>query len=87
MDLDVLESVEIGHTGVGHGAGWFLDKVVIYEKRSGEEEGKVGRVFPCSRWLDDHEDDKKTCRKLNMICEYELFTVLILWQFRYCILC
>ena len=84
MDLDVLESVEIGHTGVGHGAGWFLDKVVIYEKRSGEEEeGKVGRVFPCCRWLDDHEDDKKTCRNLNMICEYKLYTIipLILRQF------
>ena len=55
----------IGHDGVGHGAGWFLDKIEVIEKDS--EKNFPEFVFPCSRWLDDHEDDKKTERELRLL--------------------
>ncbi|XP_070194990.1 lipoxygenase homology domain-containing protein 1-like isoform X2 [Littorina saxatilis] len=63
VDLGDLTSVVIGHNGKGHGAGWFLDKVVV--KVKGGDGGKCS--FPCMRWLDDGEDDGKTERELRRI--------------------
>jgi len=60
--LGMLQRLLILHDGVGHGAGWFLDKVTVRE-HSDQDVGKE-YVFPCSRWLDDHEDDGKTEREL-----------------------
>ena len=61
--LGVLQRLTVGHDGVGHGAGWFLDKITVREHRD-EKEAGIEYVFPCSRWLDDHEDDGKTEREL-----------------------
>ena len=63
VDLGDLTSVVIGHDGKGHGAGWYLDKVVVKVKG-----GNGGRfVFPCLRWLDVGEDDGKIERELRQI--------------------
>jgi len=61
--LGTLQRLTVGHDGVGHGAGWFLDKVTVRERRSDEDAGEE-YVFPCNRWLDDHEDDCRTEREL-----------------------
>ena len=60
--LGELQKLVIGHDGVGHGAGWFLDKVTIREHSS--EDLSKEYVFPCNRWLDDHEDDGRIEREL-----------------------
>ena len=60
--LGTLQRLIIGHDGVGYGAGWFLDKVIVRERNT-EDVGKEC-VFPCNRWLDDHEDDGRTEREL-----------------------
>ena len=65
VTLDNLERLIVGHDGNGHGAGWFLDKIVVRE-RVGDNSGKEF-VFPCGQWLDDHEGDGKTERELMML--------------------
>ncbi|KAK3579121.1 hypothetical protein CHS0354_022141 [Potamilus streckersoni] len=66
VSLDQLTAIDISHDGKGHGAGVFLDKVIIKEKK-GSDLSPLQYVFPCGRWLDDHEDDCKTERTLRMI--------------------
>jgi hypothetical protein len=66
VDLGNLKSIVIGHNSKGHGAGWFLDKVVV--KVKGGDGGRF--VFPCFRWLDTGEDDGKIERELRQIGEY-----------------
>lgn len=63
--LGDLEKIVIGHNGQGLGAGWFLDKVVVTEMH-GHNADKVF-TFPCNKWLDDHEGDKKTERELHLL--------------------
>ncbi|CAH1776005.1 unnamed protein product [Owenia fusiformis] len=63
VTVQELSAVVVGHNGVGHGAGWFLEKIEI-ETREGET-SDVMYTFPCGRWLDDHEDDHVTERKLR----------------------
>ena len=65
VSLDKLERAVIGHTGQGHGAGWHLDRLVVRVKGKGEKEW----VFGCGRWLDDHEEDRKTERELLLTGE------------------
>ena len=73
MDLFVYEGVSvhdlerlvISHKGKGHGAGWFLDRVVVTEMEGDNSEQEY--IFPCGRWLDDHEDNKAVERELRMI--------------------
>jgi len=60
--LGKLQRLRIGHDGVGHGAGWHLDKVTVREH--GHADASKECVFPCNRWLDDHEDDGRTEREL-----------------------
>ena len=62
--LGKLQRLIIGHDGVGHGAGWYLEKVTVREQHGDESEGRKELVFPCNRWLDDHEDDGRTEREL-----------------------
>ncbi|KAL3869892.1 hypothetical protein ACJMK2_042519 [Sinanodonta woodiana] len=66
VSLDKLTAIDISHDGKGHGAGIFLDKVIIKEKK-GSDLSPLQYIFPCGRWLDDHEDDCKTERTLRMI--------------------
>ena len=65
MDLGELDSVIVSHDGRGHGAGIFLDKIIIKERDS-----NVQYVFPCGRWLDSHQDDCLTQRTLRMLGLY-----------------
>ena len=60
--LGTLQRLVVGHDGVGHGAGWYLDQVTVREH--GDEAVGKEFVFPCHRWLDDHEDDGRTEREL-----------------------
>jgi len=73
--LGTLQKLVIGHDGVGHGAGWFLDKVTVREH--GDTAVSKEHVFSCNRWLDDHEDDGSTERELliagsdtNLLCNF-----------------
>ncbi|XP_064626993.1 lipoxygenase homology domain-containing protein 1-like isoform X2 [Lineus longissimus] len=66
VDLGGLKRVIIGHDGDGQGNGWFLDKIIIKESSDAVEEA----VFPCSRWLDEDEDDGKIVRELKIQEEY-----------------
>ena len=63
VSLEALTHIEIGHDRKGHGAGIFIDKVVISEKDDSSRE----YVFPCYSWLDDREGDGKTWRILPVL--------------------
>ncbi|KAJ8306150.1 hypothetical protein KUTeg_016695 [Tegillarca granosa] len=63
--LGDLTNVEIGHNSKGHGAGIFIDNVVVVEKDSSK--AFTQHVFPCRTWLDDREGDGKTWRNLPML--------------------
>ena len=65
VDLGDLDSVVVSHDGRGHGAGIFLDKIVVRERDS--ENSDLQYVFPCGRWLDSHQDDCLTQRTLRML--------------------
>ena len=65
VDLGDLDSVIVNHDGRGHGAGIFLDKIVVKERDS--ENSELQFVFPCGRWLDSHQDDCLTQRTLRML--------------------
>ncbi|XP_052774352.1 lipoxygenase homology domain-containing protein 1-like isoform X2 [Mya arenaria] len=65
VDLETLEQLSLCHDGRGHGAGVFVEKVVVTERS--EEKSHMRHVFPCGRWLDTHEDDCQTERMLRMI--------------------
>jgi len=72
--LGALQKLVVGHDGVGHGAGWFLDKVTVRECIG--DQARLEYVFPCNRWLDDHEDDGYTRRELLLAGnESTLYTV------------
>lgn len=86
VSLQELRKLVIGHDGQGHGAGWFLDKVIVKELE-GENSGKEF-IFPCNRWLDDQEDDGKTERELKLLGNFcQSFTVnvnfIVSWYFVY----
>ena len=68
VDLGELDSVVISHDGRGHGAGIFLDKIVIKERDS--DGSHLQYVFPCGRWLDSHQDDCLTQRTLRMLGKF-----------------
>ncbi|XP_071154983.1 lipoxygenase homology domain-containing protein 1-like isoform X1 [Mytilus edulis] len=63
VSLENLTHIEIGHDRKGHGAGMYLDKVVISEKDDSAKE----YVFPCHAWLDDREGDGKTWKTLPVL--------------------
>ena len=64
MTLENLEKIEIGHTGTGFGAGWYIEKVIVKEKDG--ENTNMEYIFPCGMWLDDQIGDKLTCRTLEL---------------------
>jgi len=59
LDLGEIKHITIGHDGRGIGSGWFLDKVFVTHENTGKR-----WTFPCNRWLDKGEDDKKIERTL-----------------------
>lgn len=59
-DVGALRKIRIGHDGTGFGSGWHLDKVVIDVPKLGKR-----YTFPCGRWLDSNEDDRKIERDLE----------------------
>ncbi|XP_059150632.1 lipoxygenase homology domain-containing protein 1-like isoform X2 [Physella acuta] len=64
VTLHKLKKIRIGHDGKGPGAGWFLDKVVIFCK---EEKDKFGEVtFNCNRWLAEDKDDGLIEREITV---------------------
>nr|XP_006814608.1 PREDICTED: lipoxygenase homology domain-containing protein 1-like [Saccoglossus kowalevskii] len=68
-----LKKVVIGHDGKVAGKGWFLDKVIIRESEDSDKDF----YFPCRKWLDVGQDDKKIERELKVSkADYE-YTVWI----------
>ncbi|NWX89664.1 LOXH1 protein, partial [Nothoprocta pentlandii] len=67
VSLGDLEKVLISHDGTGPGNGWFLDKIII-KHGEGKEAQEV--AFPCSRWLDEYQDDGRTQRELTAESKY-----------------
>lgn len=65
VSLEELTHLVIGHSGHGHGAGWFVEKVVLVEKES--DRSGVQQIFPCGQWLDDHEGDGRIERTLRLL--------------------
>ena len=63
MSVGALQRVVVDHSASGHGAGWFLNKLVVTDTDDKRREYE----FPCLRWLDDHHDDKQTTRELVAI--------------------
>ncbi|XP_014663676.1 PREDICTED: lipoxygenase homology domain-containing protein 1-like [Priapulus caudatus] len=61
--LGDLYKVTIGHNGVGHGSGVFIDRVVVSQQGFLQKEYH----FPCGRWLDDGQEDGKTERELILL--------------------
>ncbi|CAG2226149.1 RP1 [Mytilus edulis] len=60
VSLGVLQKLTIGHDGTMAGQGWYLDEVVIREFEDAKEE----YIFPCEKWLDTGEEDRKIERVL-----------------------
>ena len=54
-----IHKLIIGHDGKGFAAGWYLDEVSVDVPSRNEHV-----VFPCKRWLDSSEGDKKIEREL-----------------------
>ncbi|XP_013396607.1 lipoxygenase homology domain-containing protein 1 isoform X2 [Lingula anatina] len=71
VSLGALKKIIIGHDGVGHGQGWFLEKVIIKESPSAKED----YLFYCHRWLDEGEDDKKIVREIKVQEESPQFQI------------
>ena len=67
VSLETLTHIEIGHDRKGHGAGLYIDKVIISEKDHTDKE----YVFPCRSWLDDREGDGKTWRTLPVLGKFD----------------
>ena len=62
VELGEIKKIRIGHDNKGIGAGWLLDKVVVYCERGAKQ-----WYFPCGRWLDTNEDDGKTIREIEAV--------------------
>ncbi|XP_015749537.1 PREDICTED: lipoxygenase homology domain-containing protein 1-like, partial [Acropora digitifera] len=58
--LGRLARIRIGHDNSGLGPGWFLNKVVVEDPKTGEAVD-----FPCRRWFSKSEDDGKISRELS----------------------
>ena len=49
------------------GHGWFLESLRVRSPDSGRDAGRGGSkeyLFPCSRWFDTAQDDRKIVREL-----------------------
>ena len=68
-----LKLVNVYHEGGSFGAGWFLDKITITDKRHVLEDGStrpVTFVFPCNNWV---ANKSKTGRKTSLQSSAEEF--------------
>lgn len=63
VTLHKLKMIRIGHDGHGAGAGWYLEKVVIFPKDRSKEKSEV--TFECNRWLAKDEDDGLIEREIS----------------------
>ena len=70
VSLQELKKLVISHDGEGHGAGVYIDRVVVRETEGEAQDQEV--VFPCNQWLDDHEGDKRTERELRPAGRYSI---------------
>ncbi|KFQ78625.1 Lipoxygenase homology domain-containing protein 1, partial [Phaethon lepturus] len=61
VHLGHLNKIVIGHSGLGSGNGWFLDKVVIKDPIT-----DLDYTFLCHRWLDQGQDDGNIARELTV---------------------
>ncbi|XP_049684405.1 oxygen-regulated protein 1 [Accipiter gentilis] len=61
VHLGHLYKIVIGHSGLGSGNGWFLDKVVIKDPVT-----DLDYTFLCHRWLDQGQDDGNIARELTV---------------------
>jgi hypothetical protein len=57
--LGTLKKIRIGHDNSGWNAGWYLERVMVTNERTGDTES-----FSCQRWLDKKEDDGQIIREL-----------------------
>jgi hypothetical protein len=55
-----LDTIGIKHDNKGFGSAWHLQQVEVRNETTGE----VG-MFPCDKWLDASQGDKKVERQLN----------------------
>lgn len=63
VSLGELSKVQIGHDSKGHGAGVYIEDIMVTEK----SHPNVQYVFPCRCWLDEREGDKRTWRVLPLL--------------------
>ncbi|XP_043395558.1 oxygen-regulated protein 1 [Chelonia mydas] len=61
VHLGNLYKIVIGHSGIGSGNGWFLEKIVVKDPVT-----DLDYSFLCHRWLDQGEEDGKIVRELNI---------------------
>jgi len=60
LDLGELKQAIIGHDGKGVGSAWYLDKVFIVNEVTNQR-----WMFPCKKWFDSSQGDKKIERALD----------------------
>ncbi|XP_048764444.2 lipoxygenase homology domain-containing protein 1-like isoform X2 [Ostrea edulis] len=63
VSLGELSKVQIGHDSKGHGAGVYIEDIMVTEK----SHPNVQYLFPCRCWLDEREGDKRTWRVLPLL--------------------
>ncbi|XP_038056107.1 uncharacterized protein LOC119728107 [Patiria miniata] len=63
VSLGKVSMVEIGHDGVGYGAGIFINSVSVRESETADKE----YLFACNSWLDDHMEDRQTNKQLQLL--------------------
>lgn len=87
--MQELESIVIGHNGVGYGAGVFLERVIqnyfecvyyfSFNQQIVIKEESNQYVFYSNRWFDDHEDDRLIERELKLFCKENLCHIVTLF--------
>ncbi|XP_053321939.1 lipoxygenase homology domain-containing protein 1-like [Spea bombifrons] len=63
VDLGTLSKVQVEHSAVGYGAGWYLDQITIQETDKTDTE----YLFPCHQWLDTGIGDTQTKCELKLL--------------------
>ena len=63
-DLGRLQKIRIRHDNSLMYSDWFLDRVVIHEISSAEDENCCQSTFHCERWLAKKKEDGKIDREL-----------------------
>jgi len=60
LDIGEIKQIVIGHDGKGLGSAWLCDKVFVVNEHT-----KQRWMFPCKKWFDVNQGDKKTERTLE----------------------